>query len=136
MKAITLWQPWASLVFSGWKNFETRSWATSYRGPLAIHAAARRPPIIDLGDFTELLYDEFGSHWAIDLPLGAVIGTVTLTDCQTVDAFDVDAPERLCGDWTPGRFAWRLEEQKLFAAPISAKGKQGFWEWRPNEVTA
>ena len=39
MKAITIWQPWASLLVSGRKRYETRSWATSYRGPIAIHAA-------------------------------------------------------------------------------------------------
>ncbi len=40
MKAITLWQPWASLLALGLKH-ETRSWATSYRGLIAIHAAAK-----------------------------------------------------------------------------------------------
>ena len=43
MKAITIWQPWASLLAHGVKQYETRSWATSYRGPIAIHAAAREP---------------------------------------------------------------------------------------------
>ena len=41
MKAITVWQPWASLLVSGRKRYETRSWATTYRGPIAIHAAKR-----------------------------------------------------------------------------------------------
>lgn len=36
MKAITIWQPWASLLAYGGKQFETRSWATSYRGPMDI----------------------------------------------------------------------------------------------------
>jgi len=39
IKAISLWQPWASLVIGGHKQFETRSWRTRYRGLLAIHAA-------------------------------------------------------------------------------------------------
>jgi len=39
MKAITIWQPWASLLASGGKMYETRPWETSYRGPIAIHAA-------------------------------------------------------------------------------------------------
>jgi len=42
MKAITLWQPWASLLACGAKQYETRSWPTNYRGPIAIHAAAMR----------------------------------------------------------------------------------------------
>lgn len=44
MKALTLTQPWASLVALGEKRIETRSWGTSYRGELAIHAAASIPP--------------------------------------------------------------------------------------------
>lgn len=42
MKALSLTQPWASLVAVGAKRIETRSWRTSYRGPLAIHAAKLR----------------------------------------------------------------------------------------------
>ena len=43
MKAISLWQPWASAVARRAKFNETRHWATSYRGTLAIHAAKRFP---------------------------------------------------------------------------------------------
>lgn len=43
MKAITLTQPWATLVAVGAKHVETRSWTTAYRGPLAIHAAKSMP---------------------------------------------------------------------------------------------
>lgn len=50
VKAITLHQPWASFVALGVKAVETRSWATGYRGPLAIHAAARRPDVTMLED--------------------------------------------------------------------------------------
>ncbi|MFV0399180.1 MAG: ASCH domain-containing protein [Oscillospiraceae bacterium] len=48
MKAITIWQPWASLLACGAKKYETRSWVTSYRGPIAIHAAARKCDIGNL----------------------------------------------------------------------------------------
>ncbi len=44
MKALTLCQPWASLVALGHKRIETRCWETKYRGTLAIHAAAALPP--------------------------------------------------------------------------------------------
>lgn len=44
MKAITIWQPWASLIACGAKQYKTGSWATSYRGPIAIHAAAVKVP--------------------------------------------------------------------------------------------
>lgn len=39
MKALTIWQPWASLLACGAKKYETRGRAISYRGPIAIHAA-------------------------------------------------------------------------------------------------
>jgi activating signal cointegrator 1 len=41
MKAITIIQPWATLIALGEKKFETRSWATKHRGPLAIHAGKK-----------------------------------------------------------------------------------------------
>lgn len=49
MKALTLWQPWASLIALGVKTIETRGWSTNYRGPLAIHAAKRPPKAADVG---------------------------------------------------------------------------------------
>lgn len=57
MKAITMWQPWASLLACGAKRFETRSWQTKYRGPIAIHAA--------LTPFKRVLKTVFPLHeWA------------------------------------------------------------------------
>ena len=41
IKAITLHQPWASLV-GKYKHYETRGKATNYRGKIAIHAAIRQ----------------------------------------------------------------------------------------------
>jgi len=41
MKALSLWQPWATLIAIGAKRFETRGWSTTYRGPVVIHAAKR-----------------------------------------------------------------------------------------------
>ncbi len=43
MKAITLYEPYATLVALEQKKFETRPWSTRYRGPLAIHAAKAIP---------------------------------------------------------------------------------------------
>ena len=39
MKIITIRQPWAQLIVNGSKNIENRNWATSYRGPVLIHAS-------------------------------------------------------------------------------------------------
>lgn len=43
MKAITIWQPYASLIAAGLKEYETRSWPTRYRGPIAIHSPGSGP---------------------------------------------------------------------------------------------
>lgn len=43
LKALTIWQPWASMLGCGAKLYETRGWATKYRGPVAIHAAMKDP---------------------------------------------------------------------------------------------
>ncbi len=45
MRTLTLTQPWATLVALGAKTIETRSWQTSYRGPLAIHAGQGLGPV-------------------------------------------------------------------------------------------
>ncbi len=90
MKAITLWQPWATLVALGVKTIETRSWTTAYRGPLAIHAAARRPKFTDMkhlvGDQPAAWNAWYDSGMvAADgetdyMPLGAVVAICTLVD--------------------------------------------------------
>ncbi len=95
MRAITIRQPWASLVALGVKTIETRSWRTSYRGPLAIHAGVRMPKARaalnpcrdDVGDWHVTLFDSgymLTSHtnygeWH-SMPPGAVVATCTLLD--------------------------------------------------------
>lgn len=51
LRAITLHQPWATLVALGVKTIETRSWPTKYRGRILIHAAKRTPTPGDYGDW-------------------------------------------------------------------------------------
>jgi len=110
------------------KRHETRHWATVYRGPLVIHAAQKLATNLD-DDLAELLIDEFGSGWVSELPRGRMLGTVRLADCRATEVIDPDTLDRLCGDWTPGRFAWRLEEPKLFTHAPRVIGRQGFFNW-------
>jgi hypothetical protein len=98
VKALTLWQPWASLVAIGAKAIETRSWATKYRGPLAIHAAKR--PIVLGSD--PLWYGDYnvaqGGTWlhgpGLDapMPFGAIVATAQLVDCVPIVEWLADAP--------------------------------------------
>jgi hypothetical protein len=88
MKAITLYQPWATLVAMGKKRIETRSWSTNYRGPLAIHAGKNRMyitgahSIIGQEPFrSALLDDQYGYPTYPDFSLGRVVATCELVGC-------------------------------------------------------
>ena len=128
MKAITLWQPWATLIAIGVKTYETRSWDTSYRGLLAIHAAKRRPDL-----FREALAPLQAAGWGFrKLPLGCVVCTVRLVDVLPTHL--VPENERHFGDFTSGRYAWKLEVLDVFSPPIAARGMQGIWNWQMEEA--
>src|SRR5690242_18036251 len=96
MRALSLTQPWASLVALGEKSIEPRSWPTAYRGPLAIHASATLPRqakvLLLCVPFYEVLTrgGHHVSHMLMapppgvvphDLPLGAVVAVCRLSDC-------------------------------------------------------
>ena len=104
MKAITLTQPWASLVAVGAKRIETRSWPTKYRGPIAIHAAKGFPAdakrfceaniVCDavgwprMGAVTQESLDE-SARLIKTLPRGMVVATATLVDCLPVELIEL-----------------------------------------------
>jgi hypothetical protein len=105
MRALTLHQPWASLVALGAKAIETRSWPTSHRGPLAIHAAKSLAGLrtiecdyedgwavgaLDGDDSRTFHWQRIvgsdvvemyeGGRGPVPLPLGAVVATCALVD--------------------------------------------------------
>lgn len=96
MKAISLWQPWASLIVLGEKTIETRGWPTSYWGPLLIHAAKRHgDEQIDymLSEPCRSLLRKHGikpemrdvaSFHADQLPLGCIVGASMMVGCSRV----------------------------------------------------
>ena len=134
MKAITLWQPWATLIAIGAKRYETRSWATNYRGQLAIHAAKRRarPSEWHPGIWTAL--KDAGFAWnGEDLPYGCIVCTVELVNVVRTETMYMPATARegWFGDYSPGRFAWRLESVHQAMDNIPARGGQRIWEWQP-----
>lgn len=196
MKALSLWQPWATLIAVGQKRIETRHWPTTYRGPLAIHATKRRPetnrsedgPVGELyceqrccdGKITaQWIPPEDGAGWAlytelddgkwhtIHMPLGAIVATAELVDCvrilargdalgsrkryvaadddglmrvwdvgplggmQCHSSWTTTAHEHVYGDYTPGRFAWLLDNVQPLDEPVPARGAQGLWDWEP-----
>lgn len=142
MKALTLTQPWATLVAIGAKRIETRSWRTSYRGALAIHAAKGFPK------WARETCEEFEFARELGpnpLPLGAVVATCRLVSCiptlalqsnrlievpnvACCDPFYLDDHERAFGDYFPGRWAWLLADVEP-CDPIPAKGALSLWDW-------
>lgn len=85
MKAITIWQPWASLIATGEKVYETRGWPTKYRGSIAIHAALKdvlRLPITPELEKYALHNDKIGP-W-IWLPHGKIIAIGELVNCWRI----------------------------------------------------
>lgn len=103
MKALTIWQPWASLIACGAKIYETRSWKTSYRGRIAIHAAKKDPcklSLIGLEDFekaTKEVFDKEDLSWCF-LPRGEIIATAELVNCWHIvhhPGADVDVAKHI-----------------------------------------
>lgn len=140
MKAITLHQPWASLVALGAKRFETRGWQIRYRGPIAIHAAKNFPKwewdcAIENPRVLEALRSRGGIEDPGKLPLGSVIATAVLHDvCPTgavlaTREVSIAMDEFWFGDFSDGRFAWELREVRLLPVPIPARGMQRLWNW-------
>jgi hypothetical protein len=133
MKVLSLLQPWATLVVIGVKQVETRSWSTDHRGELLIHAStskagamiALEPP------FTKYI-KEFK-----DLPVGAIIGQVTLTDVLLIEQQQLEGnrlnqltlEERAFGDYSEGRYAWLLSDPVQFDNPIPVKGSLRLWDF-------
>jgi activating signal cointegrator 1 len=148
MKALTLTQPWATLVAKGAKKIETRSWNTNYRGPLAIHAAKGFPSwareICYSRYFLPALFDDYDGKWQW-LPTGKVVATGNLVHVYRMDEAIVfpacrslgwdgrewllDDKERAFGDYAVGRYMWLLENVVALPEPVPAKGALGIWEW-------
>ena len=102
MKALSLRQPWASLIADGRKTIETRTWRTHYRGPLAIHASARP-------------YE--------DLPTGGIVAVAWLYGCRPMEESDEDAA---CIALYDRANAWLLANVKPVPL-ILCKGMLGLW---------
>ncbi len=131
MKAISLWQPWASLWCSPAKLHETRHWPINHRGWLLVHAAKRAIPP-HLGDELEDICDgTFGNGWHKSLPLGAIVGMVNLAECISTGAMPEGhelTADYLCGNFQPGRWAWRRLDFVVFKNPRPFRGQQGLFE--------
>ncbi|MDP3737505.1 MAG: ASCH domain-containing protein [Hyphomonadaceae bacterium] len=128
LRAITIKQPWAHAIIHGGKDIENRSWATSYRGTLAIHAgrASDDDAFFDfvaqrgLASTVKLVRAD-----SEGLVRGAVIGIVDLVDCV----------ERSTSPWFEGPFGFVLANPRLLE-PVSCRGAMGLFDLPPEVVEA
>ncbi len=150
MKALTLWQPWASLVALGEKKIETRSWSTTYRGVLAIHAAkaftGEHMELCSKQPFLTALKPALAQYRIpFHFPRGSIVAVCELSDCLAIlseERYLVPPeytdhrhrvllpphdPEFSFGDYTPGRFAWILSNIRALERPIPCRGYQQLW---------
>ena len=132
IKCISLWQPWASLITIGAKQIETRHWATSYRGPIAIHAAKTEKeldlcmvqPYERFLKRAGLLQYQGLAKCLLSLPLGKIVAVAELKDCVATDELQISEQERAFGNYAPGRFAWILEDIRPLKEPLPCRGAQ------------
>lgn len=141
MKAITIWQPWSEFIAAGVKHNETRSWATKYRGPIAIHAAVKPirqvVPLLSekaFGLMVEKLEKASMANGELltYFNYGEVIATAELVACHLItEEYLSTLPdtEKALGDYSLGRYEWELRNVKELPEPIKAKGQQGLWSW-------
>ncbi len=134
LKAITLTQPWAEAVALEIKKWETRSWTTTYRGTLLIHAAKGYPRYAQDFAATEYVLGRIPGR----LAFGAIIAVCDLLDVRPAAevALEVSTLEQLYGDYSPGRFAWQLANVRRLKEPIPAKGALSLWTPSPETLAA
>ena len=124
MKALTIKQPWATLITKGIKKYEFRSWKTSYRGTILIHAGKGidKSSVIRLKEYLPEI-----------LPLGDIIGKADIVDCIKVtkefkDKLLAENSEIYRGSEIDS-YAWKLNNLVVFDKNIPAKGKLSLWEY-------
>jgi len=156
MRALTLTQPYATLVAIGAKRIETRSWQTPYRGLIAIHAGQGLGPVGGRRGLHRLCGREpfasvlaangYSAHLmpAWGLPRGCIVAVAQLVDCVSTDlmqygwryakvdervapvhTWKLTGQERAFGDYTPGRYAWLLDDVRPLTTPYPYRGGQG-----------
>jgi hypothetical protein len=134
VKALSVWEPWASLLAYGVKAYETRSWSPPidcYRVPIAIHAGKSLAGMeVLMRDANLLKVCDQRLGWGHPYAFGSVIAVGMIAFVLDTDGpvgREVLATERLLGDWAPGRYAWRLTDVRLLRHPVPCVGRQKVW---------
>lgn len=141
MPMISLWQPYASLIFTKMpgtdqcvKRHETRDFEPPLKyvgGYIGIHATAKFPPSKKIPEeLHELCLDIWGCSYNHTLPFGSLLGFVRISGALSTNEHKPATEEdRIAGDWRPNRFAWPLSDVTPLAVPLPLKGHQRWWRW-------
>ena len=146
MKALSLTQPWATLVAIGAKHYETRSWSTPFRGRIAIAASKGFPgdcrELCMLSPFAGVLYQAGYTNIAsVIAECGNILAVATIVGVGPTEAcsrrtalggVDMAEHEESFGDYSPGRCAWGLADVVRLPRPVPAKGALGLWTLPPD----
>jgi hypothetical protein len=131
IKAISLWQPHATLFSLRLRHIETRGQYFSYRGPILICAAkecreAKRWYLES--SYTHYLLGRYGfPHWR-SLPYGQAVAVANMTGCRKAETFTPDETGGdIWGDFSHGRYGLIWENIRPID-PFPVKGKQGLFD--------
>jgi len=140
MKTLAILQPWASLLVSGQKKYETRDWNTSHRGLLFIHASKEfKESQLDLcceNAYYETALKEIGQS-TIDLPLGGIIGIGELeltakcdqlTNPESKQFANLSDKELAFGGFEHKRWAFKFSKVCQFKVPLPTQGSLMLYE--------
>jgi hypothetical protein len=133
LKVLSMWEPWASLVAGGYKRFETRSWATSYRGPVVIHATKMVDEAFFANVFTWMALMDYCSPK--QLPLGCAIAIVDLMCIHEADAVrdKISWRELHFGNYESGRKIWEFQNVRRLPEPVPMRGHQWLFSISRNQ---
>lgn len=136
MKALTLTEPWATLMRLEEKRVETRSWKLPnyiIGQEVAIHSAKGYPKwaqdMCNLPQFHSSLRPD-GNYAYPELHRGHVLCVVKFIGCRFTEDVrnQISDKEMAFGDYEDGRFAWFSEFVTKIDTPIPAVGHLGFWD--------
>lgn len=113
VKALTVCQPYAEFIAKGAKQIENRTWPTSYRGLLLIHAGKSRA--------------WFDGPTSQPWVFGAVVAVARIAECLRLDHAWRDREALRSNPHALGPWCWFLEDVRRVPNPVSARGAQGLW---------
>jgi hypothetical protein len=129
MQVLSVRQPWAWAIARGYKDVENRTWDTTYRGLLAIHASLR----MDHDSLKNPVLKDVG--WDAADPMAATGGIIALVNLDGICTEAKDGQKCECGLWAePGSCHWQLSNARPLPEPIMTLGQPGLWAPAPAVV--